>query len=481
MESIRVVKHSEVYDRIVCDPGVAHEISDYFTFDVPGAKFSPAYRNKVWDGKIRIFNVFHGLLYCGLRTHLEKFAKARQYTIDYDFETADSQFSLKEAEEFITDAKFKLTPREHQLMPFVHGVRRGRALFLSPTASGKSFIIYLLTRYYNSKTLIIVPTVSLVHQMASDFDEYAGYPEDTHKIHAGQTHDTKARIIVTTWQSIYKQPSSWFDQFDVVIGDEAHLFKAKSLVSIMSKTDKVRHKFGFTGTLDNSQCHHLILEGLFGPVKQVVTTAQLIEKKLLAEISIKCIMLSYPDPVRKVMTKASYQDEIDYLVRNQARNNFIKNLALSLSGNSLLLFQFVDKHGIILRDLIMAEAKGRPVHYVDGSVDGSDREAIRSIVETQKNAIIVASYKTFSTGINIKNLHSVILASPTKSKITNLQSIGRSLRVSDAKTTATLYDISDDLSWKSKKNYTYLHFVERVKIYAAEKFPYKFYKVKIDT
>jgi superfamily II DNA or RNA helicase len=479
MDKIKVLHYDEVYNKIVCDPGVAMELADYFTFDVPGAKFTPAYRNKFWDGKIRIFNPMVSLLYCGLSQQLEQFCKSRQYEIEYEGQFADTEFSLIEAKNFIEKLQSKHQPRDYQIDAFVHAIRKRRSVLLSPTGSGKSLIIYLLACWFRSKTLVIVPTTSLVHQMASDFEDY-GLPEGMiHKIMSGEEKESKKPFVISTWQSIYKMPKSWFDQFDVVIGDEAHLFKAKSLTTIMSKLTGCKYRFGFTGTLDGTQTHKLVLEGLFGPVRKITTTADLIEQKHLANFQIKAIILKYQDDIRKIMAGADYQSEIDFIVRNDARNRFIKNLALSLSGNTLLLFQFVEKHGKILYDLISQEAVERKVFFIHGAIDGEKREDIRKIIETETNAIVVASYGTSSTGINIRNLHNVLFASPSKSRVRNLQSIGRGLRTSESKMKATLYDIADDLSWKSKKNHTILHFVERIKIYNEEKFPYRTYTVDL--
>jgi len=481
MDKISIRKIDEVYNKIECDPSVAYELNDYFTFDVPGAKFMPAVRNKFWDGKVRLFQLLTGYIYAGLNRYVEEFCNSRNYEIEYLSNFASDEFSVKEAKEFIEKIKPSMQPRDYQLEAFVHAIRERRALMLSPTASGKSFIIYLITRYYHARTLIIVPTTSLVSQLASDFTDY-GFVSDryVHRIFAGQDKQTDKPITISTWQSIYKMPKEYFQQFDVVIGDEAHLFKAKSLTSILSKLDSCRYRFGFTGTLDGTQTHKLVLEGLFGPVRKVTTTAELIEQKHLADFKIKAIVLSYPDEVRKMITRASdYQAEMDYIVRLEARNKFITNLTLSLEGNTLLLFQFVEKHGKVLYDMIKKEAGDRKVFYVSGEVDGEDREEIRRIVEKEKDAIIVASFGTFSTGVNIRNLHNVIFASPSKSKVRNLQSIGRGLRKSDSKDSATLYDIADDISWKQKKNYTLLHFMERIKIYNEEKFEYKIYKVNL--
>lgn len=478
MESIIIKKYNETYNKILCESDIAQELSEYFTFYVPGYKFMPSYKSKMWDGKIRLFNVLNKTLFAGLNEYVENFCKERGYIVEYEGDFVDNEYSLKEAVDFILDIKPTMKPRDYQVEAFVHAVRKGRSLLLSPTASGKSFIIYLITRYYNARTLIIVPTTSLVSQLASDFADY-GFVSDkyVHRIYSGQDKQTDKPITISTWQSIYKLPKEYFQQFDVVIGDEAHLFQAKSLIKIMDKLDTCKYRFGFTGTLDGTQTHRLVLEGLFGTVRKVTSTSELIEQKHLADFEIKSIILSYPDETRKLISKASYQDEIDFLVTNQKRNNFIKNLALSLEGNTLLLFQFVDKHGKVLYDIISNEAKDRKVFFVSGSVDGEERENIRKIVETETNAIVVASYGTFSTGVNIKNLHNIIFSSPSKSRIRNLQSIGRGLRKSETKTESTLYDIADDLSWKSKKNHTLLHFIERMKIYAEEKFSYKIYKV----
>jgi superfamily II DNA or RNA helicase len=272
-------------------------------------------------------------------------------------------------------------------------------------------------------------------------------------------------------------PKQWFSQFGMVIGDEAHLFKAKSLSSIMEKLVDCKYRFGFTGTLDGTQTHKLVLEGLFGSVRKVTSTAELIEQKHLSSFNIKCVVLKYPDAICQALKNATYQDEMDFLVRNENRNRFIKNLSLSLNGNTLLLFQYVDKHGQILYDMIKDNQV--PTFFVHGGVEGTEREEIRKIVDAENKSIIIASYGTFSTGINIRNLHNIIFASPSKSKIRNLQSIGRGLRKSETKDQATLYDIADDLSWKSRKNHTIGHFVERCKIYDEEKFEYKIYTTRL--
>ena len=486
MDIIDIHKRDEVYLKLECDRGVAMELSEYFTFEVPGAKFMPAVRNKIWDGKIRLFNVNSMQIYVGLLDHIKRFAKDRDYQVNIHDGLEDTMdIPLNGLEKFLTEKRFK--PRDYQLRAVAHAIRKNRALILSPTASGKSFIIYSLLKYYLrkecKKVLVIVPTTSLVSQMDSDFTDYSdGTFYETHKIMSGQDkeHPT-ARVFISTWQSIYKLPKKYFDQFDAIVGDEAHLFKANSLTKIMEKLTDCKYRFGFTGTLDDTQTNKLVLEGLFGPVMKVVTTKELIDKKTLSEFRIKCLVLKYPESERKRQKKTTYQEEMDFLVSNTHRNNFIKNLTITRKGNTLLLFQYVEKHGKKLYDMIKEECHDdRKVFFVHGDVDADEREAIRAITETEKDAIIIASYGTFSTGINIKRLHNIIFASPSKSRVRNLQSIGRVLRKGDGKDTATLYDISDDLSWKSYHNHTLKHFAVRIKMYNQEEFDYSLYNIKLN-
>jgi len=484
MADISIEKYNSVYNKIHCDTSIGYELGQYFTFQVPGAKFIPAVRAKRWDGKIRLFNTGTHLIYAGLNHYIEEFAKDRSLEVNYLTDFSPEEFSVEEARQFMAKLDLTMEPRDYQLEAFIHAIRHQRTLLLSPTASGKSFVIFLLICYALShkdgKCLVIVPTTSLVHQMCSDFASYTNneYLKDmAHKIMYGYDLETEKRVIVSTWQSIYKLPKKWFQEFSCVVGDEAHLFKAKSLTGIVSKMVDCDYRFGFTGTLDGTQTHKLVLEGLFGPTKKVTTTAELIEQKHLADFTIKCLVLKYTDEERQLLKKATYQDEIDWIVRHEGRNKFIRNLALSLKGNTLILYQFVEKHGKVLNTLF--DGRGRDVTLVHGEVDSLVREEVRRVAEKNNDMIIIASYGTFSTGVNIKNLHNIIFASPSKSRIRNLQSIGRGLRKGSTKSEATLYDIADDLSWKTHKNHTLLHFAERIKIYGEEQFDYKIYTVKL--
>lgn len=477
---------NEVFVKIDCEEGLAHEIKDAFTFHVPGYQFTPQYRAKIWDGRIRLFNITNKQIYRGLVPHIFKICKDRGYRCEYENEEYNTELSVKEAQDFIKTLNIKYTPRDYQVDSFIHCIRNRRAMLLSPTSSGKSLIIYLILRYLHDKldckrTLIIVPNISLVSQLATDFADY-GFDSDSlvHRIYAGQDKQSDCPITISTWQSLHKVPREYFRQFDAVIGDEAHLFKAKSLTDIMTNLVNAKYRIGTTGTLDGTKTHRLVLEGLFGPVKKIVTTKELMDAKHIADMSIKCLLLKHPDNICKALKESTYQQEIEYLVLNEARNKFITNLASSLNGNTLVLYQYVEKHGRILHDMLSNNnPDGRKIFFIHGNVDVDTREEIRQLVETETNAIIVASFGVYSTGVNIKNLHNIIFASPSKSRVRNLQSIGRGLRLSQTKTSAVLFDIADDMRWKKHENYTLKHFSHRIQIYAEEKFAFKVYKIEL--
>ena len=479
MSHLIISKKNEVYLHIESEIHVHYELADQFTFEVPGAQFSPSYKKRYWDGKIRLFNVQTKEIYIGLLDRIVQFCKDHEYTYEFKdnkyyglpFEVNDG-ISKEGVKDYVT-AISRHKPRDYQIEGVYDALRHNRKLLISPTASGKSLMIYSLVRYYVEKQqniLIVVPTTSLVEQMYKDFEDYGwNVGSYGHKVYAGKERETDSQVIITTWQSIYKLPTQYFSRFNVVIGDEAHQFKSKSLISIMTKLANAKYRFGFTGTLDGSQTHKWVLEGLFGPSYKIIKTDELMSKGHLAKLDINVILLKHlPNRFE------TYEDEVKYIIGHQRRNKFIKNLALDLKGNTLILFARVEGHGQPLYELInnSNQIENRHVFFVHGGVDTEDREKVREITEKENNAIIVASYGTFSTGINIKNLHNVIFASPSKSRIRNLQSIGRVLRKGDKKTKATLYDIADDISYKSRKNYTLNHLIERIKIYNEENFNY---------
>jgi len=488
MRYITIEKKNDVHLHIDAEDDVRRELGQFFTFEVPGFKFMPQYRSRVWDGKIRLFSYQTGQIYVGLYPYILQWCKDNNVQVVDGTKIEDTKVDEKKVDQFIKALNIPLEVRDYQKEAFIYAVRKNRTLLLSPTASGKSLIVYLLVRFNilrlkekKKQILIIVPTTSLVEQLFKDFKDYGWSPErNVHRIYQGHSKDSNKPVIISTWQSVYNQPKKWFKNFEMIIGDEAHLFKAVSLTKILSKLEKCPYRIGLTGTLDGTKTHKLVLEGLFGTVNKVVSTVELQEKKQLADLKIMCLILKHGAIECKHVHGMNYQEEMDYIVQSEKRNKFIRNLASNLQGNTLCLFQYVEKHGKELYESIKTKATDKQVFYVYGGVDTEEREQIRALTEKSDNSIIVASYGTFSTGINIRNLHNIIFASPSKSRIRNLQSIGRGLRLKDNNSHATLYDIADDLSYNEKENYTMAHFRERINIYSEEDFEYEIHNIELN-
>jgi len=480
---IHIKPIDSVYIEIECDKGIAKELSSFFTFNVPNSQYNPAFRKRRWDGKIRLFSILTNKIYAGLLPYVLSFASDRGYKISYENtfkkDTPPTEFSKA----FSNGTEIQ--PHDYQIDAVKHAIENRRCLLISPTGSGKSLIIYFimleLLNRTKKKILIVVPTTGLVTQLNSDFQDYSNtkkISDHIHLIYGGQEKITDKRVIISTWQSLYDQNEEYFSQFDAIIGDESHLFKAKSLVKIMTKLKNCDYRIGTTGTLDGTQVHKLVLEGLFGSVHQVTSTKELIDKEVLAQLNINCLILQYPQQDIVEIKRAKYQQEIEWLVLNNKRNNFICNLANNISGNVLVLFNFVEKHGVPLYKQIQKESK-KDSYLICGSTEIEEREQIRKIVDKSKNSVLVASYGTCSTGINIKNIHAIIFASPSKSVVRVLQSIGRGLRKSDTKDKVTVFDLGDDLSWGKYRNHALRHMDERTAIYTNEEFTFKKTKIKL--
>ena len=478
-----IIKKNEVFLKVEAEPHLHKELSEHFQFEVPGAKFMPAVKRRYWDGKIRLYSPGTGEIYVGLYDYLTDYLEQK----GYDYEVLEDKYFGRpnEVEEYVTPEgtaafvralRLPFKVRDYQLKGIYTAIKFRRKLLLSPTGSGKSLIIYALVRWHllnKREILIIVPTVSLVEQLYKDFIEYGWNVREVHRISAGEEKYVDNRVVISTWQSIYKEPRQFFERFDVVIGDEAHLYKAKSLTGILTKCYDAKYKIGLTGTLDGLESHQLVLEGLFGKCDRVTNTADLMKKGHLTPLKVRILLLQHG-----WVPFDYYQQEMEYLCMHTKRSNFICNLALDLEGNTLILYNYIEKHGEPLWELLNSKVnKDRKVFFIHGGVDAVEREEARKICETQKDAIILASYGTFSTGINIRNLHNVIFASPSKSRVRNLQSIGRVLRKGENKAQAVLYDIADDCSKNSQYNYTLRHLAERMKIYDEESFDYDITKV----
>ena len=491
---IRVEKLNAAFCKVLTsDRGIAREIRDYFSFEVENAKYHPLVKAGKWDGVISLFDLVNRTLPGGLIPHLEQFSRERQYPFEMSYDDSND-LSLDDIKNFastlnLSDGKGnKMTLRDYQVSAIHDAIKNKRILLQSPTSSGKSAILYSVMRYLEedieTKILILVPNVSLINQIASDFKEYSelnGWNADVkiHKISAGEAKISKKQIFLSTWQSIYKQPQEYFEQFGAVLVDECHLSKGNSLTKIIQGATNAWYRIGVTGTVDERgerlKTNKLVLQGLFGYIKKVITTKELMDRGDVADLEIKTIRLNYSDDVKTLFKKSKpeYQDEVKWICTNEKRNRFIANLALRQDKNVLILTQYVENQGKILYDLIKAKTTDKEVYFVSGAMEGQERERIRKMCEVKNNIVLIGTYQTMSTGVSIKNLHSFIAASPSKSMVRVLQSIGRLLRKNSTKTNAVMFDIADDMSSKSYSNYAMLHLMERMKIYKEESFKVK--------
>lgn len=505
METIKIQMANNTHLMVECEDSTREELKEFFSFFAPDYQHMPLYKNKAWDGKIRLFNTITRQLPVGLYERLRYFCVNRGYKLKiiestkYGYPSQTTKIDLETFATFVKNLGLPFTPRPYQLKSAFHALTHRRRILLSPTASGKSLVIYLMVMWYldteDEDILIMVPTTTLVEQMYKDFEEYGMDAEkycakvysDTESSAAKKEKSSSKRVVISTWQSLQRTKTDWFQRFGMVIGDEAHHFKGKTLTAIMNKNSEAHYRIGTTGSLDNKMVNQLVLEGVFGPVHRVISTKELQDKGYIADLKITMFALGYSAEDRQKVGKArkhkgrwypmTYQEEIDFLIKHKDRNQFICDVVDQLEGNTIVLYRYVETHGEVLYNMIADQRKN--VYYVHGNVDTSDREAIRAIVETKSNAVIVASEGTFSTGINIRNIHNVVFASPTKSQIRVLQSIGRGLRKADNDQQTTLIDIIDDLRYNGRNNYALVHANDRRKIYRKERFTTKLERITL--
>jgi len=478
LNTIFVDKVDEAKIRVFSSETIERDLSNNFTFYVPGYIYMPAYKFGGWDGKIRLFQ--NNELYYGLLSQVLDFASKRGYPVHYDeslFQTVKQPISADQANAFIDglDLPDWVERRDYQVKAFQDAVNAGRQVLISPTGSGKSFIIYLIYRWFNKKTLLIAPKKNLVKQLKDEVIQY-NYTDPIHTIYSGKEKDSDAQLVITTWQSIYKMPPKWFNQFDVVMVDETHRAKSESITNILVKATDVKYRFGFTGTMDGKKSHKWIIEGLLGPVNVVTTTRKLIDDETLPEMDIRCVILSYPESYRK--KKWDYREEMDAIFKNELRNDFIVDLVNKAPGVNMVLFHYIPKHGDILAKKF-EEVTDRPFYFVHGKSPKELKDNLQEIMNRHNDCIVLASDSMFSEGFNVKHINNIFFTNPSKDRIKVIQSIGRALRKTETKKIARVFDIADNLYEGSRKNYTLQHFLERVKIYKDEEHKFKIFNKRL--
>jgi len=488
---LNIHKYNESFIFVECELDEAISISKQFEFYAPNYIFSPKYKSGFWDGKIRLFNINTCLLPQGLLPKLIKYFKNDRISykiVDKELLEKGPKLNTKSLQKFkeIIKLSSRFEDREHQNIGVQMMLYLQKAIILSATSSGKSLIAYLLfniLKYMNDdyKFLLIVPNVQLVEQMTHDFCEYGedfcDYNKYIHKIYSGKEKNTDKPITISTWQSLQKQNKKYFKQFDALIVDECHTASAKVLGMIVEYCENAIYKLGMSGTLKDTKIDLLQLQGMFGPIHNIAKNKEMIKKGYSVPLRINGIVLKYPKELCRYAKNMVYEDEVKFVNTQSIKWRYVCGLANSRENNTLILFRTI-KYGTKIKELL-EKFSDKKIFYIDGSVKVDYRKDAAEYCEKYDNTVVIASYGTYSTGINIKNLHNIIFAESMKSSIKILQSIGRLLRVNKNKKYSYLFDITDNLSYGKRKNYVLKHFLKRINYYEDEGFNYNIKNIKL--
>jgi superfamily II DNA or RNA helicase len=476
------------------DAGIRQDIYDHFSYKEPGFV-----KNKwtKWNGDVHLFKLRGNLLPYGALQMLTELAKVRGWKLEFDeaFKNDVSKVTREELADWVKTLNLRsngipIEPYPFQMEALYLSIRYNRLVVLAATSAGKSLIAYMLTRYYEmlseedgKKILILVPSQMLVDQMFSDFKDYSSmntWPvnDNVHTIMQGRPKQARKMVYISTWQSIYEEDDEYFKEFGRIINDETHLASGKSITAIMDKSVNAYQRVGMTGTLKAEKIHPILVMSLFGPVKRVVTTKQLIDAGQATEVDIKLFQLNYKDEECKYVSECNYQKEIEFLIGHAYRNKIIATLASTLKGNTLIIFDRLE-HIESVRLILEGLDHNKTVFVITGAVDRDERGAIKAIAEREDGVIVLGTAGCVSTGLSIKRLRNLIFAHPSKSIIRVLQSVGRILRLHSEKCDAHVYDFIDNLSYNEKPNFTLRHAFERISIYKNDEFPISFKKIEM--
>lgn len=500
---VTICKYDESFGYILTsDYSLVREIWESLSFWVPGYQFMPAYKRGFFDGKIKLMDLNTRRFPIGLAQQIYVFCRNRGIPCQVENAVLDC-FTRGPAEEeierFIDGVSVhsrgeKIYPREDQRAAIIRAISSKRCVNICPTSFGKSLAITFECLWYVAKglrCLIVVPTKDLVDQFANDIADYATKEDGSkekwfpniQRIYAGNTKELKedTEICISTWQSLAKTEEGYMNQFDVIILDECHKGSAQVLQKLMNTATAVKYRTGWTGTLSNETINELQIKGIFGPVKTITTTRELMDKGIVAQLDIVVDRITYPVEISQEVALLDYNSEMSFIEKYGPREDHIMNIIESREKTGLVLCKHIE-HEKRLFEKVKERFPDRTAilihggHFQVNAKKYKGMEDIKPIIERDESAIIIANYQIIGTGISIKNLNWMIFAAPTKSFITTIQGIGRILRVSKLKTKATLIDVVDDFSFKKKtaihQNYALKHFAERFNIYNEAKFDY---------
>lgn len=478
MSDVLIKFLSESICEIITDDLILRELKYRMRFHPKNYFFAPSYKSGRWDGWINLIK--NNRMAVGLIPMLCSKMKDLNISFNVDIKyfptikiTKDDIINFSKTLN-ITSKGISIFPREHQIEGVYQGLSNKRATILSATNSGKSLILYVYIRYLIDvlnikKILLLVPSTMLVEQMYNDFDDYSSQngwnvEENCQRIYADiKIRDMSKKVHISTWQSLYTKEPDFFEEYETLICDEVHTAKGDSIQTISNNCINAGFRLGCTGSLSGDNIDEYIIKGSFGSVHKIIENKEMIELGYSTPLDIRAVMLKYNEELCKYSKYLDYRDEISFITECKERNMFITKLVNNFKDtNTLILFERI-KHGMLMYKMIKTLLPERKLFFISGEIKKTEtRNKIKDYIENsqEKGIILLATYRTFSTGINLKRLHNLIFASPFKSRIRLLQSIGRMLRKLKGKENAILYDLVDDLSYKSYKNNILKHFIE---------------------
>jgi superfamily II DNA or RNA helicase len=368
--------------------------------------------------------------------------------------------------------------RDHQKTSIDLALENGRGVIVIPTAGGKTLImagiIESIRKSLNDESalaVVLVPSIQLVEQTSKDFEGYG--MEKITKWSGNNTPEPDATTIIAGNQILLSEKTdiSILSNVKILLVDEAHVLRKGNEINKIFNLIQTDYIFGFTGTLPSTPLDEWNIIGKIGPILYEEKTKSLELKKYVSNFKIVILNISHKNPPTFVANQLNpteaYNNEIDYLMNNQRRNQIISKVSFRLKNNTIIMVDRID-HGLNLETELKAICgEEKIIYFIRGSTDLDEREKIRKLMEEKDNIVAIAVSKIFSTGINIPNLHNIIFASAGKAKIKIMQSIGRALRLHPTKTMATIIDVADNTK------YGKIHLNERLQLYTKEKYNYE--------
>jgi superfamily II DNA or RNA helicase len=500
--------------------GEYNQLKLYLTRKVNNYRFMKRVKLGVWDGNIDYFK--DGFIDFGLWQEVYQCCKT--YGYQFIIENKDqfpmnkniTQEKLQEfIENFYKDHKTSdgkpFIPYEHQVEAIFQLLKYQYGIVEIATAGGKSLVFGTLLFYYlknvnpNAKFLLIVPNISLVTQFYNDLGDYNyGFNSEnltpcdiridevmSDKPRKYRDEEKKPNVYIGTYQSLEKYPKEWFKQFEVVAADEAHTAKAQTLINILTKTfGSAKIRFGMSGTYPSpTSVEILTIQSLLGPKLINISAKKLMDKGLISTVKIKVILLhhdnhKFAEGVYNIKKRGDGQKawllEKEYVANSAKRKTFIKNLVDKFSTNSLILFHNIE-YGTDLFNFLKDNCQKKDVFFIDGETPMEKRDYIKNKMEdTSGNPkILVASFGTTSTGVNIKAITNIIFSQAFKSDQVIRQSIGRGLRLHSEKNKLIVFDIVDIFHDTFKTTLWRQYESRRDDIYKKQKYPFDELKIKL--